>query len=86
MKKAIFVALALSTASAAAVPALAQDRDHRGDQAMRDNNGWTPQVTVRHGHHGYWDEHHHWRQTRFVTHEGRRGFWDHHHHWHDWNG
>lgn len=85
MKTAILVALALSTASVAAAPALAQDRDHREDRADRDN-GWQPQVVVRHGHHGYWDEHHHWRDARFVNHQGHRGYYDHHHNWHDWNG
>lgn len=85
MKKAIIVALALSTASVAASPVFAQDRDHRDDHAVRDNS-WTPQITMRHGHHGYWDERHHWRAARFVNHEGHRGYWDHHHNWHDWNG
>ena len=80
MKKAILVAVALSTASIAAAPAFAQDRDHREDAA------WTPQITMRHGHHGYWDEHHHWRAARFVMREGHRGYWDHHHSWHEWNG
>lgn len=85
MKKAVLAALALSMTSVAAVPALAQDRDHREDRAMH-ATGWMPQITVHNGRHGYWDERHHWRQARFTNREGRRGYWDHHHQWHDWNG
>jgi hypothetical protein len=84
--KAIIIALAVSTASVAAVPALAQDRDHRDDRVVVGANAWTPQIVIRHGHHGYWDERHHWRDARFVNHQGHRGYWDHHHTWHDWHG
>lgn len=88
MKKAVMAAMALSSLTLAAAPALAQDRDyrdHRDGHVMRDN-GWTPNIVVRHGRHGYWDERHHWRQARFMNHQGHRGYWDHHHHWHDWDG
>lgn len=77
MKKAALIALALSASGALAAPALAQDHH---------DNAWTPNVEMRHGHHGYYDEHHHWRKVTVVTHEHHRGYWDHHHQWHDWNG
>jgi hypothetical protein len=86
MKKGILTALALSTASMAAVPALAWDRDHHEERVVVRDNGWAPQIIVRRGHHGYWDERHHWREARFVERHGHHGYWDHHHHWHDWNG
>jgi hypothetical protein len=86
VKKAVLIALAFSTASLAAVPALAQGRDHDGDRVIVRNSGWAPQIIVRHGHHGYWDEHHRWREARFAQRNGHRGYWDHHHNWHDWNG
>lgn len=84
MRKALLLALALSTASIAAVPAFAHDRD-RDDRMVREHP-WSPEVTVRHGRHGYWDERHHWREVHFANHHGHRGYWDYRHHWHEWNG
>lgn len=79
MKIAILLALAVSTIGACALPAAAQDR------VVVRGNGWAPQIVVRQGHRGYWDERHHWRRATFVTHSGHHGFYDHHHAWHDWN-
>jgi hypothetical protein len=78
--KAIIIALAAATAVSAAAPALARD------QVVVRDNGWAPQIIVRHGHHGYWDEHRRWREARFMSNHGHRGYWDYHHNWHDWNG
>jgi hypothetical protein len=84
MKTAMMIALALWTAGAVSAPALAYE--HHDEQVVVSNNGWTPEIIVRHGHHGYWDEHHHWRDAHFVTHDGHRGYYDYRHGWHDWNG